>query len=181
MQPNGWTLPWANNIIVPLGRVFWNDSRLVLFLLPDWKNKWTLCKKVVVLSHKKKTKSMICHLLASSFLLAAQLTAFHYFVFSPPLAQVLAPQREEKEEEEEEEEEEEGLRQPSTGLWAQIIFSCELSRGHMFEGKHQPIFFSLPPSPDSFLLTKTQHRNEEQKSCMERGERGRAGRTIKNV
>lgn len=38
----------------------------------------------------------------------------------------------------------------------------------MFEGKHQP-FFSFLPLLILFSLVKTQHRNGEQRSCMERG------------
>lgn len=140
MPANSWTLPWTKNIIGPVGPVLW-----YFFALSKSKNKWTLAQSLL-------TRSKVQDLLTSF----GHILALHCFVFSPPSAQNLTPQKEE--------EEVCVSHPPPEGtnyfqLWAE-------QRSHVWG--ETSIFF-LPPPPDSFLFTKTQHKNEEQKSCMERG------------
>lgn len=81
-------------------------------------------------------------------LLFAQLTSINCFVFSPPIkrrGRVC-------------------VRRPLAKLFSAV------SRAEVtcLRRNINP-FFSRPPPLDSFLLTKSQHRNEEQKSCMGQG------------
>lgn len=99
-----------------------------------------------------KKQSTRSHLLTSF----GHILALHCFVFSPPISPKPNPP-----------ERGGGLRQPSTA-WRHKLFSA-VSWAEVTCLRGNINFFFLPPPPDSFLFTKTQHKNEEQKSCMERG------------